>query len=257
IHRHLQHGANTGVPRLLDLLGHPDKEKVIKAHEEFLKDKQVRIDLFGVKDGAAIDAKLIAPLRPRLPKLQPGKTYLVEVVVRTLGLGHPLTQGTADSNELWVDFTAKSGDRIIGRNGALQDEKKQEGPLDEWSHIINILMLDRNGNRIDRRNPQDIFTPLYNHQIPPGAAGVVHYQLDVPKDIKAPIDLTVKLRFRKFDHPYMKYVHKDKPVPALPIVDMCEDRVTLPVAGIAESVPAQESGIKPPWQRWNDYGIAF
>ena len=30
-------------------------------------------------------------------------------------------------------------------------------------------MLDRDGNRIDRRNPQDIFMPLYNHQIPPGA----------------------------------------------------------------------------------------
>src|SRR5207245_2960432 len=108
----------------------------VNHYKEFLKDKQVRIDLFGVKDGAAIDAKLIAPLRPQLPKLQPGKTYLVEVVVRTLGLGHPLTQGTADSNELWVDFTAKSGDRVIGRNGALQDEKKQEGPVDEWSHFI-------------------------------------------------------------------------------------------------------------------------
>ena len=39
-------------------------------------------------------------------------------------------------------------------------------------------MLDRDGNRIDRRNPQDIFTPLYNHQIPPGAADVVHYALE-------------------------------------------------------------------------------
>jgi tetratricopeptide (TPR) repeat protein len=44
-------------------------------------------------------------------------------------------------------------------------------------------------------------------------------------------------------------------VPKLPVVDLCEDRVTLPVAGVAESVPAQESPIKPAWQRWNDYGI--
>jgi hypothetical protein len=28
-------------------------------------------------------------------------------------------------------------------------------------------MLDRDGQRIDRRNPQDIFVPLYNQQIPP------------------------------------------------------------------------------------------
>jgi tetratricopeptide (TPR) repeat protein len=31
--------------------------------------------------------------------------------------------------------------------------------------------------------------------------------------------------------------------------------VTLPVARVAENVPAQESPIKPAWQRWNDYGI--
>jgi tetratricopeptide (TPR) repeat protein len=44
-------------------------------------------------------------------------------------------------------------------------------------------------------------------------------------------------------------------VPKLPIVDLCEDKVTLPVAGVAEVVPSQESPIKPAWQRWNDYGI--
>src|SRR5262249_34154418 len=44
-------------------------------------------------------------------------------------------------------------------------------------------------------------------------------------------------------------------VPKLPIVDICEDQVTLPVQGVAETVPAQTSPIKAGWQRWNDYGI--
>jgi tetratricopeptide (TPR) repeat protein len=116
-------------------------------------------------------------------------------------------------------------------------------------------MLDRNGNRIDRRNPQDIFTPLYNHQIPPGAAQVVHYKLDVPKDVKGPVRLKAQLRYRKFDYPYMRYVYPNGVVPKLPIVDICEDEITLPVAGVAENVPEQASPIRPAWQRWNDYGI--
>jgi hypothetical protein len=99
---------------------------------------------------------------------------LLEVVVRTLSLGHPLTQGTVDSNELWVDVTAKSGGKAIGRSGGLGDRRE----VDPWSHFVNVYMLDRNGNRIDRRNPQDIFTPLYNNQIPPGAAAV-HYAFTV------------------------------------------------------------------------------
>ena len=126
---------------------------------------------------------------------------------------------------------------MIGRSGGLSGPN-ETGEVDPWSHFINVLMLDRNGNRIDRRNPQDIFTPLYDKQIPPGAGQVVHFTLDVPKDVTGPVELTVRLRYRKFDYEYMELVHKEsgKPVPKLPIVDICEDAVTLPVAGVAETV---------------------
>jgi hypothetical protein len=68
-------------------------------------------------------------------------------------------------------------------------------------------MLDRNGNRIDRRNPQDIFTPLYNNQIPPGAAHVLHYQLTVPPYQSSPLTVEVKVQYRKFDTTYLNYVY--------------------------------------------------
>jgi hypothetical protein len=257
-HNHLFPGANTGLP---ELLGYEGKDEIIKAHADFLrgtdphaKGPVLRIDLFGLKGGGTIDGKLFAPLRQGpLPKLQPGQTYLVEVVIRTLTMGHPFTQGTADSNEVWVDFEARAGQRLLGRSGALKGEN-ETGPVDEWAHFLNILMLDRNGHRVDRRNPQDIFTPLYNHQIPPGAAQVVHYRLQVPADVSAPVQLKARVRYRKFDHKYMEYVYGKK-VPKLPITDLCADEITLPVAGVAERVPEQTSPIKPAWQRWNDYGI--
>jgi tetratricopeptide (TPR) repeat protein/uncharacterized membrane protein len=267
IHNHFFPAANTGLP---DLLRRDPKwasqsevfQQAVKENADFLhsmdpdgKNPDLRIDLFGLKEDGSTDGRLIAPLRPELPQLKPGATYLVEVVVRTLNLGHPFSQGTVDSNEIWVDFQARSGDRIIGRNGALSGPG-ETGKVDEWADFINVLMLDRNGNRINRRNPQDIFTPLYNHQIPPGAAQVVHYKLQVPADITAPVELQVRVRYRKFDYEYMSLVYGDKDkVPALPIVDMCADRLTLPVIGVAAKVPPQSSAIQPAWQRWNDYGI--
>lgn len=268
IHSHTYPAANSGIPYLL-AQDSPEKAahaegflRAAQLHANFLRgtdpegtDKKLRIDLFGLKEGGTIDDKLIAPLRPELPRLKPGTTYLVEVVIRTLTLGHPFTQGTVDSNEVWVDFEARSGNRVLGRNGALSGPG-ESGKVDEWSHFVNVLMLDRNGNRINRRNPQDIFTPLYNHQIPPGAGQVVHYRLHVPKGVTAPVELRVRLRYRKFDHEYMELVFKEKgQLPQLPIVDLCEDRLILPVEGQAGDVPPQTSPIKPAWQRWNDYGI--
>jgi tetratricopeptide (TPR) repeat protein len=38
---------------------------------------------------------------------------------------------------------------------------------------------------------------------------------------------------------------------------MCDDRVVLPVEGVAAAVPPQASPVKPAWQRWNDYGIGY
>jgi tetratricopeptide (TPR) repeat protein len=256
IHSHRFPAANTGLPWLLSLdpqhQAHQESlRNAAQVHADFLAGQQLRIDLFGLKRGGTIDGPLIAPLRPRLPDLEPGKTYLVEVVIRSLAVGHPFTQGTADSNEVWVDFLARSGARVIGHSGALDGQ--DQGRVDEWAHFVNVLMLDRDGNRIDRRNPQDIFTPLYNHQIPPGAAQVVHYQLTVPADLTAPVELEVRLRYRKFDYTYMEKVYGAGKVPKLPIVDLCADHLTLPVAGVPAA--AQVSPIEPPWQRWNDYGI--
>lgn len=269
-HSHFFPAANTG---LFELLKFEDRykdraeqfQKSIDTNAAFLRgtapdgsDRKLRIDLFGLKQysGDSPDDESLVELRPALPTLKPGENYLIEVVVRTLNIGHHFSQGTVDSNEIWVDFQATADGKVIGKSGGLSGPD-ETGEVDPWSHFVNVHMLDRNGNRIDRRNPQDIFTPLYDKQIPPGAGQVVHYKLSVPKDVSGPVELTVKLRYRKFDYKYMEYVHKEsgKSIPKLPIVDICTDRVTLPVAGVNERTEAQTSPIKPLWQRWNDYGI--
>lgn len=261
IHNHLFPSANTG---LAHLLGFDD---TIKAHQEFLKGN-VRVDIFGVKEGGTIDGQLTAPLRPEVPTLKPGQKYLLETVIRTLKLGHHFTQGTVDSNEVWLDVTVTSGDKVIGRNGGIDGASE----VDPWSHFINVYMLDKDGNRIDRRNPQDIFTPLYNHQIPPGAGQVAHYELELPDQLVAPVTVEVKLQYRKFDKIYMDFVAKsakpgDNPfrgyepgkkyVNSLPITTLASDTVTFPVEGAAVEGEPQKSAIVDLWQRWNDYGIGL
>ena len=47
---------------------------------------------------------------------------------------------------------------------------------------------------------------MYNHQIPPGAGQVVHYQLELPNRLDGPITVEVKLNYRKFDKQYTDFI---------------------------------------------------
>ncbi|MGB6846692.1 MAG: multiheme c-type cytochrome, partial [Thermoanaerobaculia bacterium] len=246
IHDHQFPSANTGIPHLVGL-----PEWVIDKHRKFNEDV-MRVDIFGLRKGGTIEGPLVAPLRPEVPSLVPGEAYLLEAVIRTLKMGHLFTQGTADSNEVWLDVTVTSGGRVIGRSGGMAPD----GRVDPWSHFVNAYVLDREGNRIDRRNAQDIFVSLYDHQIPPGAADTVHLRLDLPPTVTESVTVEVKLKFRKFDTTYMQFVYGQDFVNDLPIMTLATDRVTFPVAGAAVSVSNEASAI-PEWERWNDYGIGL
>ncbi len=248
VHNHQFQAANTALPHLLGL---PDE--VNDAHRRMLEGA-LRVDIIALREDGQIDGELIGPLRPSLPTLQPGKTYLLEVVLRTLTVGHLFTQGTADSNEVWVDVTVSSGNQVIGRSGGMDPK---DGNVDPWSHFVNAYAIDREGNRIDRRNGENLFTMLYNHQIPPGAADSLHFVFTVPDDAKHAIELSAKLNYRKFDTTYMRYFQgKDFRYNDLPITTIAGDRVTLPVTGSRDVIKPQVTAV-PEWQRWNDYGIGL
>jgi Flp pilus assembly protein TadD len=245
VHDHQFPSANAAI---VQLAGGPEER--IAAHEKF-NDGVMRLDLFALRAGGTLDGELVAPLRPDLPELVPGQSYLLDAVVRTVKMGHTFTGGTADSNEMWLDLTVKSGTRVIGRSGA----RAGDGTVDPWSHFLNVYMLDREGNRIDRRNAQDIFVPLYDHQIPPGAADVIHYRFTVPADASEALTFEAILRYRKFDTQYVRFFQgAEFDGNDLPIMTLAHDELTLPVRSAA--VPAQESKVQP-WERWNDYGIGL
>jgi tetratricopeptide (TPR) repeat protein len=139
---------------------------------------------------------------------------------------------------------------VIGRSGGLD----AEGRVDPWSHRVNSYVLDREGERIDRRNAEAIYATLYTHQIPPGAADTVQYRFDVPEDASGWLDVEVKLHYRKFDTTYMQHVHGDGYVNDLPVATLASDRIRLPIGGAGVQVGEPSF---PQWQRWNDYGIGL
>ena len=248
VHSHLFPAANTGLAQTLNL---PDE--AIAAHRRMLEGA-ARIDIFGIREAGEIDGELHAPLDRGDLVLQPGRRYLVEAVVRNRRVGHHLTQGTADSNELWVDVSVRAGDRVIGRSGGMG----QDGAVDPWSFFVNAYVLTRDGERLDRRNGQDTFVALYNHQIPPGAAAVVHYLIVIPEDVSGPVTIEAALRYRKFDATYLRYVQGERfRGNDLPVVTLAADRVSVATESDEHPTAPVSASKTPLWERWNDYGIGL
>ena len=291
IHSHLFPAANAAIPWMM---GHDDAV----ARQRAALEGVARVDLFGVRLGDDIDAELLAPLRPSVdpkadpqnaesaaplpgvrPQLVRGQSHLIESVIRTLKVGHHFTQGTIDSNEIWLDVvvTDAEGDLL-----AASGQRDGREAVDPESHFVNAFVVDKYGYRINRRNAQDIVVKVYDHQIPPGAGQVVHYRLDVPEDAAGPLTVTAKLQYRKFDQEYMQIVADgvrdeqplrgdgtrakgDDYVNPLPITTIATDAVTFELvdsaAELDRTASAAIEGIEPVafpgWQRWNDYGIGM
>ena len=246
------------------------------------------------KAGASIAgtfAQLTAPLDRVTGQVQPGETVRVDVVVRTLGVGHFFPGGTVDAFDLWLELKAVDAKgRIIFWSGPPEDGGK--GPVDPSAHFYRSLQVDAHENPIDKRDAFIERSTIYVHLIPPGSADTVHFLLHIPKDIAGPIHLTAKLNYRKFDWWFTQFafagvpnpkqtpkpahtldyddtqyiftgstagdVGKRKGIPNLPIVVMASDQVNLDV--VAASAPAPKPKIvlkESDWQHWNDYGIGL
>lgn len=249
LHDHVFPAANTALPAIA---GDAQAEQFIK---EFLIGS-VTVDLFAIRRGEEV-----LPIGPQLPVLHPGETVDVEVVVRTRRPGHPFTNGTADSNETWVSFSARTVERSLMESGSLA----ADGRLDLAADRLNQLILDRDSTPMDRRQPAEIHSTLYNNFIPPGAARVVHYRFTVPEDASGSITLKAGVHYRKFTRDYAIFALGPN-APALPVTDLSLDGVTLPVsdssgmepeAATASDAADSRANSDPAWLRWNDYGIGL
>jgi len=320
IHNHRFVAANTAVP-----YANKD-EKQLNDVESFLKDGKVRVDIFAISPDRPL-AKGRTEMQPQQPQIettfavgeetemptpstpvptlppQPvtaplnlvnaavraGDTVRVDVVVRTLTVGHFFPGGTVDAFDCWLELKATDDQgRVVFWSGGVEDGGR--GPVDPSAHFYRSLLIDAHGNPITRRNAWAERATVYVHLIPPGAADTVHYRLLVPRNEKGRLHLVAKLNYRKFSwintqfafagvlhdtHPNdvapgyddrkMTYSGdlsdvsgKIKAIPNLPIVTMAQNAVDLDVLPPNAPEPRAKTAFRgSEWQRWNDYGIGL
>ncbi len=247
LNNHLFVGANTALSQFTD-----DPLTTLRAHQKFLKDS-VTVDVIGVRGGDDSIQTFTGPLSAdalNSIELPITRELLVEVVLRTRTLGHLFTQGTSDSNQVWLALEVTDTDgQLLAQNGVM-DPKTRQVPED--AHRVNVYMLDRYGNRIARRNVQDIYTPLFNNQIPPGTAALVRYRFNVPEGVSR-ANIKATLNYRKFDTQYVQFTEGAEVLNELPVTEIASAITHLNFTHATPQASLQAAD----WQRLNDYGIAL
>ena len=322
VHSHRFIGANTAVP----FVNGDDVQ--LKATEQFLAGGKLRVDIFAISPETAQTKNnpnlsirsdvpqiqttfavgeeaetstptgeipsvetgpVTAPLNRVQPAVRSGDAVRVDVVVRTLAVGHFFPGGTVDAFDCWLELKATDDqDKTIFWSGMVEDNG--HGPVEPGAHFYRSLAIDDHGNEINKRNAWATRAVVYAHLIPPGAADTAHFRLQIPKDQRGPIHLEANLKYRKFawfntqfsfagvsqsaaasdvskDYDDRKVVFTGdlkqvsgplKAIPDLPIVTIASSRVDLNVLPAGASPPAPKVDLqKDDWQRWNDYGIGL
>lgn len=250
-HRFL--AANTALPHLRG------DTATLRLTEGFLENV-VRVDVFAVRWGPA-DVEEGARELGDEAMAPPGVPLTIDVVVRNLDVGHTFPGGTNDSNEAWLEVTLEtaSGERLAA-SGLVSGD----GRVDPGAHFFRTVALDSLGERITRRNPQDIRATVYSNLVPPGGSDLAHYRTTLPESWAGEeLTFAVRLLWRKFDRDFTEFAYRANPqgfarfasVPELPISEVAADAVRLTVTRDPPAELSYEPGDD--WVRWNDYGVAL
>jgi tetratricopeptide (TPR) repeat protein len=240
LHSHRFPAANTALPA-----ANEDPQQ-LAATEEFLKNKNLSVDIFAVSPARATDstaaaqaevnttfavgeeaetkialgttveaAPVTAPLNRVLPALRRGDDVRVDVVVRTKKVGHFFPGGTVDAYDTWVELkgTDDKGKTVFW-SGMVEDNGK--GPVEKGAHFYRSLQIDGHGNPINKRNAWATRSVVYVRLIPPGAADTVHYRLHVPENAGSKITLHARLLYRKFSWWNTQFSFGGEPDPGQP-----------------------------------------
>ena len=157
----------------------------------------------------------------------------IKVRVKNLRAGHNLPTSLTNIRQMWLEVTARdSGGRVIMSTGTID----AQGKLPENARIFNSSGQDEGFHfAID---PWEVRSFAKHDTIPPKGYREVYYGLTTPGE--APLTVEVKLRYRQAsqkvaekllgrvpDDIHLEAIYGIKEVPALPVIDMVTETVTI------------------------------
>jgi hypothetical protein len=194
----------------------------------------------GIHSGAAVEGALGLKLGEPPKGLTAGQSATVTLVVDNGNTAHCLPTGSADLRLLWLEVTARVGDRTI----PLPADNRARGT---WAAVgensDDALILGGDvpiGSRLyravyfDRRNHQtlasfDATSIAFDNRLQPGEKRREAYTFDLPRDAAGTVRIEARLRYRSFPTSLAKELDVTPPA----VIDVAHAEAEYPVAPAA------------------------
>jgi hypothetical protein len=157
----------------------------------------------GAHSGSQVEGAVALAIAPAPAEKGAGRRVAFRVAVDNRKSGHKLPTGSTDLRLLWLEVVARSGDRQIpvpvtgsgfGLAGQAKEDAKALGKdVPPGSRIYRAIFLDDAGKQTFES--WDAVRIGFDNRLPAGQIVVEEYALDVPKDVKGPLQIQAKLRY--------------------------------------------------------------
>ncbi len=214
----------------------------------FLKNNVFNIDIFGLERN---NGKMTVPLGTEPVTIAPGDILTASIIIQNKGIAHSHVPEQRDMYESWVEFEATdAAGRVLSHSGALEPN----GDLDPRAHSFTNRLVNVKGEINALHQVWNNRVVAYNNTIASGRSQIVRYQFKVPSDARAPITVTAKVNYRRFDQHFMDFAMGKDHYP-MPIVEMAARTRAFNFGENPATKPDPQDN--PLWMRWNNYGIAM
>ena len=228
VHNHMFPAANTGLAAMI-------RRRCAARGGEGIPRRRDSASICSESRTAARSIRPSLKVRPDIPALSRARITCWKRWFARSSSGHPLTQGTVDSNEVWVDVTVADPD------GKRHRPQWRDRPAERSRSLVTFHQRLHAGSRRQPDRPPKPARHFHAALQPSDSAGRGigrSLQLHVPEELNGPLTVTVKVQYRKFDTTYMQYVFGKDHVNDFPGGDHGQRHVVFPIAGAGNDAPA-------------------
>ncbi len=223
---HRNHWFAAGNQIMPELLDSPDWRGQIERVNEWLEGKKVVPEIASVwPRGPVMPIRVVAPQADALP----GKPFAFQVVLTNSKAGHSVPTGPLDLIRLWVEVkVCDQPGRVLFHSGELTPEDHVE----PGTFVLKAVGVSPNGHEIVRHDLWRYIGAKWKRAVFPGYSDMYAYHFVVPRNVRGPLVITARLRYRKANQYFMNFAFPGKDLQT-PITDLSSDRVQIPFAKVS------------------------